>query len=132
MPWHLLDAVLQAFELTKSESSTAPAASSPTNGGTTSAKELTVVHRLAEALKAGLARNLLQRVPHLTLLSDAFYAHSLKPILADWLLLWLRKQGLRDVTDEQALRCLSGGAVDATVQAALTDRHVKLLNLGSD
>ena len=95
-------------------------------------KEKAILQRLSEALASGLSRNLVQKIPHVILLSDAFYHNQLRPILADWLLLWLRKQGLRDVTDEQARRCLAGGASDAQVQAALSDRHVKLLNLGSD
>ena len=95
-------------------------------------KERAVLTRLTEAIEAGLARQMLQRVPHLILISDAFYHSTLRPILADYLLLWLRRQGLRDITDEQALRCLSGGAVDPSVQSVLSDRHVKMLNLGSD
>ena len=101
-------------------------------GGEWSPKEKAVLNRMSTAVQSGFTNNLLQRIPHLVLLSDSFYHNQLRPILADWLLLWLRKQGLRDVTDDQALRCLSGGAKDPQVQASLSDRHVKLLNLGSD
>ena len=65
----------------------------------------------------------LQRVPHLALLSEQFYHEQMKPLLSEWLLLWLRKQGLRDITDEQTMRCLAQGAHDKHVQAALSDRH---------
>ena len=58
-------------------------------------KEKAVLQRLKEAISTGLASNLMQRVPHLVLLSDAFYNQTLRPILADWLLLWLRKQARR-------------------------------------
>ena len=91
-----------------------------------------LTQRLEETIRAGLARNMLQRIPHLILLSDSFYHNQMRPILSEWLLLWLRKQGLRDVTDEQALQCLAVGAKDTRVQASLSDRHVKLLNLGAD
>ena len=142
LPWFLLDAVLAAAPDPASAPGSnvvqlqpLPAGLGGQGEGTArdaTGKEKAVLQRLTEAISTGLASNLMQRVPHLVLLSDAFYNQTLRPILADWLLLWLRRQGLRDVTDDQALRCLSGGAVDPGVQSALTDRHVKMLNLGSD
>ena len=54
-----------------------------------------------------------------------FYHTSLKPLLADWLMLWLRRNGLHDVTEEQGLACLSSGVTDPSVQASLSDRQAR-------
>ena len=104
----------------------------PAIAGGSVSKEAGMIARLSEAISDGLSRSTLQRVPHLILLSDAYYVNSLKPILCELLLLWLRKQGLRDVTDEQAMRCLMSGSLEQSVQAGLSDRHVKMLNLAAD
>jgi hypothetical protein len=89
--------------------------------------ERATLTKLRDAVAAGLAANTLQRIPHLVLLSDAFYSHTMRPVLTEWLLLWLRRQGLRDISEEQATNCLVGGASDAQVQATLSDRHIKIL-----
>ena len=94
--------------------------------------EVETLDRLRAACELGYATNKLQRVPHLALLSDEFYHTTLKPLMAQWLLLWLRRNGLHDVSDEQGLRALAAGVVDPALQADLTDRQVKLLNLGHD
>ena len=70
-----------------------------TGGGSVERAQL---QQLADALTEGAALHLLQRVPHLVLLSLPFYHSKLKPLLAALLLGWLRRQGLVDVTDEQA------------------------------
>ena len=46
--------------------------------------------------------------------------------------MWLRRSGVRDITDDQVLGCLARGTDDKAVQDALSDRHVKLLNLAFD
>ena len=55
----------------------------------------------------------------------------LRPLLAQWLLLWLRRQGLRDVSDAQILGCLDAGGASAEVESALSDQQVKMLNYSS-
>ena len=131
MPWYLLNGLLMAVDWKADAGATSPSGRAA-NGSTAAGKEATVLQRLHTAIATGLELRVMQRVPHLILLSDAFYVHTIKPIMADWLLLWLRRHGLRDVTDEQALRCLTSGAVDAQVQHALSDQHVKMINLGAD
>ena len=56
----------------------------------------------------------------------------MRPVLSEWLVLWLRRQGLRDVTDAQILGCLASGGATAEVEAVLADVHVRMLNLGYD
>ena len=52
----------------------------------------------------------------------------MRPILSEWLVLWLRRQGLRDVSDTQILGCLASGGATAEVEAVLADVHVRMLN----
>ena len=63
-------------------------------------------------------------MPHMVVLSPAFYEAKLRPLLAEWLLLWLRRQGLRDISDAQIVECLAGGGADASMQNSLSDRQV--------
>ena len=52
----------------------------------------------------------------------------MRPILSEWLVLWLRRQGLRDVSDAQILGCLASGGATVEVEAVLADVHVRMLN----
>ena len=46
---------------------------------------------------------------------------------------WLRRHGVRDISDEQMLVALhTPGAAAAAVQQVLGDRHIKMLNLAAD
>lgn len=94
LPWYLISAILRIQEDTPS-----PPPSSADR--TYSEKELALLARLRKVVSAGQEQKLLQMVPHLVLLDDAFYHQHIKPVLADWLLLYLRRQRLRDITDEQ-------------------------------
>ena len=92
-----------------------------------------MLERLRAAVRRGVELQLLQRVPHLVLLSEAYYQAEMRPLLADWMLPWLRRQGVRDITDEQMLVAIhTPSAVSAAVQQVLGDRHIKMLNLAAD
>ena len=54
-----------------------------------SEKEVTIVAQLRQAVLAGLEQKAMQRVPHLVLLSDAFYREKLAPLAAWWVLLYV-------------------------------------------
>eukprot|EP00439_Symbiodinium_sp_Y106_P021975 s2940_g2.t1 len=58
--------------------------------GVTSAQA--VLARLKAAVERGLRRKALQRAPHLVLLSPDFYHKELRPILAEWALIWIRRR----------------------------------------
>ena len=82
----------------------------------------------------GLERKVLQRTPHLILLSRPFYTGQLKPLLCRWMLLWVRKSRLRELKDEEVLAYMMHGArahpdTTALVERMLTDKFVKMLNL---
>lgn len=52
------------------------------------------------AIDEGCASRLLQRTPHVVLLSRKFYHEKLMPLLAQWVLLWMRQRKLREISDE--------------------------------
>ena len=59
----------------------------------------------------------------------------MRPILSEWLVLWLRRQGLRDVSDAQILGCLASGGATAEVEAVLKEARgmqVRLRDFGQD
>lgn len=61
----------------------------------------------------------------------------LKPLLARWLLLWLRARKVPFLTDEEILSFLSrgnkvGDVIIQKIKRQLNDEHVKMLNLGHD
>jgi hypothetical protein len=84
----------------------------------------------------GINARVIQTTPHLALLSRAFYHTHIKPLLAQWLLLFLRAHRLTSLTDEQLITCVIKGMgnVDAdlvrAVEKSVRDEHVKMLNLG--
>jgi len=93
-----------------------------------------LLDRLRAAVHLGLERKVLQRTPHLILLSRPFYTGQLKPLLCRWMLLWVRKSRLRELKDEEVLAYMMHGArahpdTTALVERMLTDKFVKMLNL---
>ena len=114
-------------------SASPPAAPTPGVGGSAASKESEVLEKLRAAVRRGVELQLLQRVPHLVLLSEAYYQAEIRPLLADWMVPWLRRHGVRDITDEQMLVAIhTPSAVSAAVQQVLGDRHIKMLNLAAD
>jgi hypothetical protein len=69
-----------------------------------------VLQRLRAAVKEGLLAKHIQAFPHLTLLSLDFYHSRLKQILAEWMLLWLRRQRPFAVADQKVIDYLIGDA----------------------
>ena len=137
LPWHLLDALVSLDSSGAPSNLAAAQAAAPPPApvaGSTGAKEAEIVAQLRAAVAAGVAAKLAQRTPHFVLLSEAWYLEKLRPILAEWLALFVRKLGLRALTDAQIAKCLltPGATKDPAVQNELSDAHVKALNLGAD
>lgn len=59
------------------------------------------------AIDEGCSARLLQKTPHVVLLSRKFYHEKLMPLLAQWVLLWMRQRRLREVSDEVTLSTLA-------------------------
>lgn len=59
-----------------------------------------VLESIRVAIDEGCSARLLQKTPHVVLLSRKFYHEKLMPLLAQWVLLWMRQRRLREVSDE--------------------------------
>uniref|UniRef100_A0A7S1J653 ubiquitinyl hydrolase 1 n=1 Tax=Eutreptiella gymnastica TaxID=73025 RepID=A0A7S1J653_9EUGL len=118
-----------------------------------SARAVALLDAVRQVVERGYEARAFQRSPHLVLLDSGFYHTHLKPLLADWLLLWLETQQLSGLAPDLARRYLLRGyqdkaaaaAVDALLVGAaegpmgadgrdptLVARNVQLLNLGHD
>lgn len=109
-----------------------------------------ILKRLSAALEEGIRQRWLQTSPHLVLLDSAFYHAQLKPLLAAWLLLWLRtnQHVAPELSDADLTEYLVKGPLlastdrktveEKTVQIcrAVHERHSppqrKMLNLAHD
>jgi hypothetical protein len=96
-------------------------------------RALDVLDELKLAVEGGVRDQHLQLTPHLLLLSRDFYHATLKPLLAKWLVPFVRQQRMRLLTSQELEAYLlsrqrpTGGQL-----ARATDTQMKLLNLGSD
>jgi hypothetical protein len=62
-----------------------------------------VLDQLQKVIDLGFKTLQLQKSPHLALVSKNFYDNKIKPILADWLLLWLRARKLPTLSDTEVI-----------------------------
>ena len=95
-----------------------------------------ILRRFREVVKEGLRKNALQEMPHLTLLNLEFYETSMKPVLAEWLLLFFKAQHLIGLSDTEVLEYTmkrptraSNPRFIAKVES-LDPLNIKMLNLG--
>ena len=93
-------------------------------------REVETLQALRAAVDRGVESKQLQKVPHLVVLDLDFYNAELRPHLTSWLLVWMRRRGLREVADEPLERCLASGGADESM-LSLADDFVKMLNLGA-
>ena len=79
----------------------------------------------------------MQSTPHTILLDNDWYHKELKPLLAHWVLLFLRSKKLSPLQDRYLLSYLTNGPVAdpeaaSAVKVALDDEYMKLVNLSHD
>ena len=132
LPMRLLDAVLAVDPSATQTLVSEPGGVTSLNGAKLISREVELLDALRSAVQRGVASKQLQRVPHLVVLDIDFYHSELRPHLTAWLLVWMRRRGLRDVADAPIEKCLAKGGADASILdvAALPDEFVKMINLG--
>ena len=96
-----------------------------------------ILDQLEKVIQLGFNTLQLQRSPHLALVSKNFYDVHMKPVLTQWLLLWLRARKLPNLNDAEVIEFLmrgvnSSASIINKVRTVLGDDHVKMLNLGHD
>ena len=105
-----------------------------------------VLHSLETVIAQGYEAHMLQAVPHLVLLDTQFYENKMKPLVAQWTMLWLLthfvgENEVHDDSDEgkagvaMLLEYIMGHDVatkKSAVEATLMPDSLKLLNLAQD
>ncbi len=97
-----------------------------------------VLEGIKNAIEEGVRLKLIQERPHMVLLSRKFYHEHLQPLMAQWILQWMRKKSLRELSDEVILEYLLKGpeacspAVCGRVKDELNDDQGRMLNLTHD
>ena len=79
----------------------------------------------------------LQAIPHVVILNRQFYSSRMRPLLARWIMIFLRHMRIKDVSDDSMLAYLmkgssAGSEAVSEVVDNLSDEHVKMLNLTHD
>ena len=122
LPIHILDAIF--------------AVSQGSEPQTKSEQAEAILKRLRVAVEDGYSKSFLQRSPHMVLLSEEFYIKSLKPILGEWTVLWLLRQGFdfRRVSEARLLNYIvkSRTKDPAIVEDLNHPQAMKALNLCFD
>ena len=98
------------------------------------ANALRTLRSLYTAFESGVQAKLIQGTPHLVLLDREFYDATLRPIFAQWILVWLSDKGISNLAHASILAYIEKSAesdpsVLADVQRHCSDDSMKLLNL---
>jgi hypothetical protein len=93
---------------------------------------MSILNKITNIIEIGLKEKTLQKTPHLVLLDRFFYHQQLRPLLAQWLMLFLSTKRLTGITEQQAMTYLMNGpkgdpAVVDAVNRLLTTEYVKLV-----
>ncbi|CAJ1357239.1 unnamed protein product [Effrenium voratum] len=95
LPMHLFEALFLGQAVLKANGKLPPHLEAQLSGAQgTRYKEIAV--GLSKRIAKGYASKALQASPHLVLLEEEFFNEDLKPLLTEWLLMWLRSQGVMD------------------------------------
>jgi len=76
-------------------------------------RALDTLAKLKIVIQEGYKRKVLQRNPHIVLLDPDFYHDHMKPIMAEWTLLWIESQNLSGISPAQILEYILAESADA-------------------
>jgi len=112
------------------------------------ARARAVLGTLQKIVQQGVEIRALQRTPHIILLNPAWYHETMKPAVADWVLLWLQKQnvGKSGLSEADIRAYILGGASEGSAASdeerqqlreavsaeGVSDTQRKMLNLSAD
>ncbi|CAK8991914.1 Uncharacterized protein SCF082_LOCUS2863 [Durusdinium trenchii] len=94
-----------------------------------STRAMAVLSKLEEAVQRGLKSKQLQQAPHLVLLSLDFYHKELRPILAEWALIWLKSSGDSEAKLLRFWCSATWPPADDEELSHLSDAQLKAVNL---
>ena len=127
LPIHLLDAIFYAEQQQLSV------------GFKQSSRAKEILEGLRRVVEEGYACRALQRNPHVVLLNTEWYHSTLRPMMTDWLYMWIETQHLSSIGEGDVKQYLNEGAnmehnpqLAALIDTQLSQEHKKMLNLGRD
>eukprot|EP00760_Papus_ankaliazontas_P009215 PhM_4_TR13981/c0_g1_i1/m.81553 len=94
-----------------------------------------VLQNFAECVRHGLTNNSLQNTPHLVLLNHDYYHNSMKPLLAKWLMFFLKAHHFTGLSEEETMTYMTvrpdprNEPELAKRVGALEETFIKMLNL---
>eukprot|EP01063_Lacrimia_lanifica_P039595 TRINITY_DN8724_c1_g4_i1.p1 TRINITY_DN8724_c1_g4~~TRINITY_DN8724_c1_g4_i1.p1 ORF type:complete len:4579 (+),score=2099.61 TRINITY_DN8724_c1_g4_i1:248-13984(+) len=101
-----------------------------------SPKAKEILKKLNDILEKGFERRALQDTPHVILLNLAFYAEEIKPVMAQWLYLWLEAHHVTYLSEEDTLTYLTDPQkrmkMAEMVESTVPKHDIQLLNMGFD
>ena len=83
---------------------------------------LRILHTLGDVIHKGCDSRFLQRNPHLILLNEEFYHQEVKPMMCDWLMLWLSAEHVGRAFEQQSSNREDRGLTEDEVRAYLLHR----------
>jgi hypothetical protein len=91
---------------------------------------------LHSSFLAGINSKQVQVTPHLVVLDDMFYAETLKPLFAEWILIWLSDKGISGLSQADLLAYIlhsrsCSAEILGRVQRNCNDNSLKILNLAN-
>ena len=127
MPIHLLDAIFYAEEQKLSV------------GFKQSSRATDILEKLRCVIHDGYECRALQRNPHIVLLNLEWYQAALRPVMTDWLYMWIETQHLSSICESDVKLFLNEGAssnhnslLARVIDTQLSLEQKKMLNLGRD
>lgn len=127
MPIHLLDAIFYAEYGRISV------------GFKQSTRAKNILEKLKCVIEEGYKLRALQRNPHIVLLNTEWYHQSLKPVMAEWLYMWIETQHMAALSELHTIQYLLEGASSThnpqlaeLIESCVSFEHKKMLNLGRD
>ena len=96
-----------------------------------------ILKRLKDIIDNGKSVKALQQTPHLVVLDRSFYHRQMRPVLAEWVLLFMRTKKMGSVEDRVLLNyMIYGPEYDSSgtskISVGLTDEYMKMLNMAHD
>jgi hypothetical protein len=99
-----------------------------------------ILDQLKDVIQEGYKQRALQKNPHIVLLNPDWYHENMKPIMVDWIHLWLEAQHLSGISEEDIKLYVLEGAnqvknpelAERILASDLTKVHKKMLNLAHD
>lgn len=122
LPMHMIDCIFFADQ--------AGAGSAKLASSDTSSRARAILDTLLKVIDDGVETRALQKTPHIILLNPDWYHEQMKPIVADWVLLWLQQQnvGKSGLSDSMIKRYILNGTAVADAATAEEREHIEKLH----